>query len=273
MVEWVKQHPYLTGATVVGIFILVLILRRGSGSTAAAGPTNAYGPSDSLQAMAIQAGAGITQAQLGAQLGQAQVNAAVAQTDINAGAAVQQKWLDSQVAIQSILTGGKNNSESTAAALRLGLVQTGAVLALNDKQAMISETPGLMIYGSSQAIQSASVKQADTNSQINTAVTATPGALPGSTNGPNSNVIQMPSPAVPAPNPGQSWDQYYAGVQRANGTGTAGASVGNPGSYFNPGRVALQENTWAAAQNVWTANNHQVQVGGPQCDAVTGICA
>lgn len=116
MIEWVKQHPYLAGGFVLAAFVLIIVMRNRSATAQSAGNAQVInaGPSDSIQAMEIQAGATIDQAQIAANVATIQANAA------NANAA-----LGASVATTQILAGQDVSNKQTSAALTLGLANDG----------------------------------------------------------------------------------------------------------------------------------------------------
>lgn len=177
MVEWIKHHAYMAGGVVLGLFVLFLLMRR---NTSAAAPAPAaYGQSDDLSAMQLQAGTQLQGYAYAAQAQVAGINASTNQTEINQAAETQRAFYARQVELESIQAGRAVSSEQIAAALRLGLVQTGALLALNDRQAIVDErTPGLLTYGLSTANAAAAVQQSTNQAVIQQAVTAIPAALP-----------------------------------------------------------------------------------------------
>jgi hypothetical protein len=113
--EWIREHPYLTGILAIFLVVLFLVLRsRSSSSQIVQG-----GPSDALlaaqlqtqvQQQAIQAGATVQIAQT-----QAQLEAALAATQ----AAMAQTQAQQAVGLQNIVTGG-NVAEYEAAATLQG---------------------------------------------------------------------------------------------------------------------------------------------------------
>src|SRR6266567_1924840 len=85
MIEWVKEHPYLSGGIVLGAVILFFLLRGSGSGGARSAPASAGGPSEALQAAQLQAS---TQLQMSQNAGTAQtnlVNAQVAATQIKVG--------------------------------------------------------------------------------------------------------------------------------------------------------------------------------------------
>lgn len=101
MVEWIKQHPYLSGGLVLALVVLFLIIRRGGSSA----PQGASGPSDALQAAALQAqvqGAAINASQAANAVN---AQAAVATANSQAQAAVNIATLQANAAIAQVQSG------------------------------------------------------------------------------------------------------------------------------------------------------------------------
>lgn len=128
MIEWIKEHPYLTGGLGLVLIVLFLVIRNASSNSstqaAASGPT---GTSDSIQALEIQSGAGVAAAQIAA-------NATVS----TANAALNAHAIDAQVANLQTLGAVDVSNRQTQAALTLGLANGGqstmSILQLLDAQ-------------------------------------------------------------------------------------------------------------------------------------------
>jgi hypothetical protein len=101
MIDWIKEHPYLTGSAIVGILILYFVYRSKS---APAGPSGVVtvGPSDSVQAMALNANAGIQAATLHAQETVAGYSAAVQAKALETAASTQIATLKTQLGLAQI---------------------------------------------------------------------------------------------------------------------------------------------------------------------------
>lgn len=127
IIEWVKQHPYLTGAVVVGL-ILLLYLRSASANAAqaAAPAASTYGgPSDAVQESEIAGSLALQQAGLAANT---QVTGYNDQLSIAALQAAEQEQLaqfQSQDTIQQILSTQEVTDNQTGAQLALGIIQAG----------------------------------------------------------------------------------------------------------------------------------------------------
>lgn len=117
MLDWIKEHPYLTGGLVLGAIVLWVILRSGSSSQSTAASTTvtgSTGPDDTIAAAEIAAGTQIGLAQVAAN---AQTVASNAQTNqLQIAAQVQNLQTGAGVAI---------NNQNTQASLTLGLAQAG----------------------------------------------------------------------------------------------------------------------------------------------------
>lgn len=122
--EWVEKHPYLTGSLALALILLFWLMRRSS-STAQTQQVVSTGPSESLQALELQAGTQVQTAQLQAQTQVAAYNAALNATQLTTAAQTTQDQLAAQVQLQSILSGADVANFQTGGALALGLAQLG----------------------------------------------------------------------------------------------------------------------------------------------------
>jgi hypothetical protein len=172
MVEWVKEHPYLAGATVVGLLVLIIIWRNSAASSAAsATPTTSpgyYGPSDALQTASMAYGVQALQAQLGANT--------QTQSDQTA---VQLAAIQAETQLAGINATRETTDTQTAAGLTLGLANIAAPLALNGATAQLTQTPTGLIFGALQNAQQQTQKQQQQQAAVTTAanVPVTPAAL------------------------------------------------------------------------------------------------
>lgn len=117
MLDWIKEHPYLTGAAVLGIIVLYALFRSQSSaasSGAAAGSVVSTGPDDTIQAQEIAAGVALGQAQV-------QQNSTIATLNAQSDQAA----IAAQVANLQTTAGAQVSQETTQAALTLGLAQNG----------------------------------------------------------------------------------------------------------------------------------------------------
>jgi len=201
MVEWVKEHPYLTGATVLGLFVLIMIFRRGSSSAPAA--SGAYGPSEGLQATALQTGASLQGYAYQAQAGMFGMQTEENIARINRDGSIAQSYIDSIVSRDAI-----------AASLKLGLTQTAGVLALNDATGQVTEVPGGgLIFGATDASAIRRLSMQNMAPAVAAAVASTPAALE-----------QIFAPVAPAAPPAPVWSQTPSGSYIV-GSGGPGADV------------------------------------------------
>lgn len=178
MVEWAKQHPYLAGAGVLGLFVLFIIWRNSSANAAAAAASTSSspaGPSDSLLEAQMAYGAQLQDAQLTANTATANTQAQLSSAALQAG-----------VQIAQINATQETTDQTTAAQLELGLANVAAPLALNGVTAQVSQTPTGIIFGRAQANGS---DAAMANATVATVLA--PGA-----------VVAAPNPAAIGPQPG-----------------------------------------------------------------------
>lgn len=124
MLDWIKEHPYLTGGAVLALVVLYVIWQNAQSSSAAASSSTAAGsydpstgtyiPDDTIQQAQLSAQTAIDTAQISANAQVAQVNAATNQAAIAA-----------QVSEDQAAFGAETTDTSTEAGLTLGLVQAG----------------------------------------------------------------------------------------------------------------------------------------------------
>jgi hypothetical protein len=133
---WVSEHPYLTGAFVIGAIVLILIVRsRSSASTSPAVSPNPGGVSDAVYAAQLaantqQAGvAAASQAQQGQTAAQVALGMAQLQVQEDQTAAAR------DVALQQTLTGGQTAQYSAQAQLAAAQAADAAAVANTATQA------------------------------------------------------------------------------------------------------------------------------------------
>lgn len=114
MVQWIEEHPYLTGGLVLAVVVLWVIIRNRSQASQNAQTVYSGGPSENLQALELQSGLQLQSSQLAAQTQIAGYNAATN--------AVQ---LQTAGAIANAQIGAGVQNTQTAAQLQLGLAQLG----------------------------------------------------------------------------------------------------------------------------------------------------
>lgn len=118
MLDWIEEHPYLTGGVILGAIVLWVIIRNRSNAAAASAASNAgtvvSGPSDALQEAELAAGVQTQTAQLAVQAQIAQNNSNVNAVQLEAAA---------QTTLGGLSAGVQD--DQTAAQLQLGLAQFG----------------------------------------------------------------------------------------------------------------------------------------------------
>lgn len=151
MLEWVKEHPYITGSLLVGVIVLYIVLRN-SGTAAQSTQVVQSGPSDALQAadlqaqvqqQGIQAASNAQTDQLNAALAAKSIDAAVstAQTQAQKDVASQQITAQQDVATQQINAqlqesqfGAISADKVTAAQVAIAGIQAGAQQSVAEAQ-------------------------------------------------------------------------------------------------------------------------------------------
>lgn len=131
--DWIKEHPYLTG-TIAVLGLIAFFVLRGGGSSAATSGAVASGPSESLQAASMQTAAGIQAAMISANTQVQGLQAQQNMTQLLSSADVEKTRIAASVALQQILSGSNSTDLQTSAALQLGLSQIGAALQLSHYQ-------------------------------------------------------------------------------------------------------------------------------------------
>jgi len=127
--NWISEHPYLTGSLVLGGIVLLFVL-RGSGSGSQGTQVVNSGPSDSLQAMQLQSAASVQNTNTAATVAISQYNAAVASKQIDANTEVQKDYLAQQVALQSIYSNQAVSQYHDDTSLKLAQAQVGGQVQL-----------------------------------------------------------------------------------------------------------------------------------------------
>lgn len=125
IVDWVKQHPYMSLAVVGALVLLWYLYSQGQAQAQAqaAAQTGTSGPDDTIQAMEIQAGAQVQAAQISAQATTAQYAAQLQLAQLQYAATAQQNNSQNQAALT---LGLAQAGESTASILQLLGAQPGA---------------------------------------------------------------------------------------------------------------------------------------------------
>lgn len=158
MLDWVKEHPYLAGSTVLGLLLLWWIYRNRSGGASSASSAGTVDTSgyDALAAANLQAGETLQLANL------------------QAGVAAQGTDIQGQVALAQIAASENVADTQTAAGLELGIAQAGVPLALAGATEQITPTAGGgLIFGSSGFYSQTATTQGAQQQIINTAVAST----------------------------------------------------------------------------------------------------
>jgi hypothetical protein len=133
--HWIKEHPYLSGGLLLGLVVLFFVF-KGSGSSAGApAQASASGPSEGLQATALQTGAQVQVAQIGANAHANEINAQLAGLQISKGVELQEAQLKQQEDLQNIVTSGQVQLHTTDAALASVQAQIGGQVQLADVNA------------------------------------------------------------------------------------------------------------------------------------------
>lgn len=126
MWNWIKEHPYLSGALALLLIVLFIVFRnRSKGSSQPAGVIQT-GPSDTVSAMGIQANAALGAATLQAQTQVAGYNAAVNIKALDVAQNTTVAGYQRDVNLQYILSGQEVADTKTAAELQYGLASLGA---------------------------------------------------------------------------------------------------------------------------------------------------
>lgn len=217
MLDWIKEHPYLTGGLVLASIVLYMIWRSSSTSTSSTNPNIVTtGPSDTIQAMEIQAGAAVQGAQIQSNTQIAGYNASLNAVALQQGTA---QYAD-------LLSAGVYNNQ-TAAALQLGLAQIGAQ---NPTQTTtVSSQPD---YSGQQYTQTVINATTPATSAAGT-VTAVP--IPGLSPAEMQGSFQIPSST------GLNWNQYWSKIQAQLGPNTDPRAEQTVGAYAMAQAAAQQD--------------------------------
>jgi hypothetical protein len=135
--QWVKEHPYLAGALVLGLIILFFVFRRGSARSSSAGSQQTVyagpaGPSEALQSTQLQTAAQVHAVDTQANVQQSAINAQVAIEQLKQATAVQETQLQTQAQIQNIVTSGQVQLHATDASLAAINAQVGGQVQIAD---------------------------------------------------------------------------------------------------------------------------------------------
>lgn len=173
MIEWIKEHPYLSGGLAFVVVVLFVVLRNRSNSSSATPLVYQNGPSDAISALSIQSGAAVQAAQLQMQGQIAGYNAAVNETQLTTAAQTTQTQIAGGVQLQQILSAADVQNHSTDAALTLGLANLGFSPVLPPGSVgLIPPQPVTVGIGSQSSAGSANAT--GQQGQINTALNSNP---------------------------------------------------------------------------------------------------
>lgn len=232
MLDWIKEHPYLTGTFAVGV-ILLYIVYRNSTSSSAGSVIQSNGPSD----VAIQAGSALQYAQMQSQTQIAGYNAALNAQALNNAADVEKTRLAANVALQNTLSTADVAKYTVDAQLKLGLAQVG-------QQTPYASNPvptTTSVYGRTDQVADAKATADARGTQITQAVT---------------DLSQRGYAVVVGPGGGQGvhgveeqtcsfWDQLTASCAGANQGAVNDSYDKHPGSYLGNGIYAGTPEAWA----------------------------
>jgi hypothetical protein len=124
MVEWVKQHPYITGSLVVGLIVLYIVLRGNQSQQ----QITSTGPSEALQAANLQAQTQQNLASTAVSAQDSQLNAAIAAKQIDAATSLANIQAQSQVALTNLADTKDVQSQQITAQQDVATQQVNAAL-------------------------------------------------------------------------------------------------------------------------------------------------
>jgi hypothetical protein len=172
--EWIKQHPYLTGGGILAAIVLFLVLRSASNSSSAASQS-VYNPATDPNVLAAQVAEAQTQAASTANTQQLQ--AAVNAQQIQANAAITVAQLQAQAATTSQQSQDSSALSQTAYAAQVAALQSNNALALGSQQTSATQEEQdtgnadslqalLAQYGATENIQDTATAAGVTNTGI-----------------------------------------------------------------------------------------------------------
>lgn len=118
--NFVREHPILTGSGIIAVIVLIFVLRRSGGSGT---QVISSGPSEALQAAGLQANVAQQQMQTAANVQLSGLNAAVAAHELDAQTQLKIAEDQKQIALAQILTGGQVDLAKTDAATSIAQAQ------------------------------------------------------------------------------------------------------------------------------------------------------
>lgn len=237
VVDWVKQHPYMSIAALGGLVLLWYLYSQSQANAQAqaqaAQQTGTTGPDDTIQAMEIQAGAQLQAAQISAQATTSQYGAQLQLAELQYEATAQQ------------------NNQQNQAALTLGLAQAGmsvaSILQLLGAQPGATPVPLVTVPSVTQVTQPAGTPNA-------TPAPTNPAPTPGLTAAPTPVAAALAqssggyAPSIISPSGSQPFTTYNAGEaghdadiyeQDVTGGIAGGGSYGVNNTYYaTPGATA-----------------------------------
>lgn len=134
--NWIEEHPYLTGSLVLVGIIAFFVLKSAAGSSSAStvsgtvSPTVAAGPSDAVQTAQLAASVQMQNSTNAATVANNQTSAQVAEAQIAANSAAVTAQLASNTSIQNTLTQASVSKDQDATQLAIAQVQTGGAVQL-----------------------------------------------------------------------------------------------------------------------------------------------
>jgi hypothetical protein len=129
-IAYVKEHPILSGSLVVGVVVLIYLLRKAPAQSQGGSGMLYSGPSESLQAMGLQASAQVQGMQISANAKQAELNAQVNIAQLLSSADVEKYRIVGNVELQKILGTVDLTKYQTDAYTKIALAQIGAATPL-----------------------------------------------------------------------------------------------------------------------------------------------
>lgn len=163
MIQWIKEHPYLSGGLVLAVIVLILVLRRAASSTPVGSVAQASGPSDAVTTAGIAAQAQQSQVDAQASVANNTLATQYAVAQLQAQNVDNQTAAARDVALQNILTQGQTaqyatsgnvqiaqssdaanvaiaNTNASAAVAQTGIQAQVAALTVNDQLAAVENT-------------------------------------------------------------------------------------------------------------------------------------
>lgn len=124
MGDWIKEHPYLAGASAIGLLLVFIMVRKAASGSSAPSGTVVQGSTSDGQ---LAAGAAVQQMQIASQRDIAGYSAQVNIAELLSAADVEKTRIGAQVSTQGILSGAEVLNNQTSAQLQYGLATLGHV--------------------------------------------------------------------------------------------------------------------------------------------------